>query len=393
MANFNEDGLKKKLDDLNMSQQSIQTVSLWLIHHKKHAHTVVNVWYRELITATDSRKLTFMYLANDVIQNSKKKGPEYNKEFGSKLGKVFEHLGALRLDEKSLRGLNRLLNVWEDRSVFDADHIKLFKKNLNSPILFGEEIAPRDVIKEKKEKRGRKEREGKKKEKKRRGRDKDKGHGKSKENNSRKRELGGKHDNPQSKKRRDSASDAIQPSTPESRLRRDSEGDLTQFAVSPQSSTPPSDPPEPEQLIEAIQELENAATSDALVREKIANLPDEVSDVNLLNKLQDLAAGRALCDQVEEALSMLEAYNKRLAEEMEARKAVARMLHDYIAFQKDLLAQAEETLEEHRQKQGKVKKVREELKAHLQNLPDISKLPSIRMGGLAPLPSAGDLFT
>lgn len=50
MAGFNEDALKKKLDDLNMSQQSIQTVSLWLIHHKKHAHTVVNVWYRELVT-------------------------------------------------------------------------------------------------------------------------------------------------------------------------------------------------------------------------------------------------------------------------------------------------------------------------------------------------------
>ena len=49
MASFNEDGLKKKLDDLNMSQQSIQTLSLWLIHHKKHAHTVVNVWYRELV--------------------------------------------------------------------------------------------------------------------------------------------------------------------------------------------------------------------------------------------------------------------------------------------------------------------------------------------------------
>ncbi|ROT67667.1 Regulation of nuclear pre-mRNA domain-containing protein 1B [Penaeus vannamei] len=141
------------------------------------------------------------------------------------------------------------------------------------------------------------------------------------------------------------------------------------------------------------QELESAATSDAVVREKIANLPAEVSDVNLLNKLQDLAAGRALCQKVEEALSMLEAYNKRLAEEMEARKAVARMLHDYIAYQKDLLAQAEETLEEHRQKQGKVKKVREELRAHLQNLPDISKLPNIRTGGLAPLPSAGDLFT
>ncbi|ROT66913.1 Regulation of nuclear pre-mRNA domain-containing protein 1B [Penaeus vannamei] len=90
MAGFNEDALKKKLDDLNMSQQSIQTVSLWLIHHKKHAHTVVNVWYRELVTASDSRKLTFMYLANDVIQNSKKK--EYNREFWE-LGKFLTTWG------------------------------------------------------------------------------------------------------------------------------------------------------------------------------------------------------------------------------------------------------------------------------------------------------------
>ena len=59
----------------------------------------------------------------------------------------------------------------------------------------------------------------------------------------------------------------------------------------------------------------------------------------------DTSQGRALSEKVEEALAMLEAYNKRLAEEMEARKAVARMLHDYIAHQKDLLAQAEETLE------------------------------------------------
>lgn len=59
----------------------------------------------------------------------------------------------------------------------------------------------------------------------------------------------------------------------------------------------------------------------------------------------DLNAARTLSKKVEEALSMLEAYNKRLSEEMEARKSVARMLHDYITYQKDLLAQAEETLE------------------------------------------------
>lgn len=72
-----------------------------------------------------------MYLANDVIQNSKKKGPEYNKEYGNKLGKVFDHLGGLRLDEKSIKGLNRLLTVWEERNVFDSDQVKHYKKELS----------------------------------------------------------------------------------------------------------------------------------------------------------------------------------------------------------------------------------------------------------------------
>lgn len=72
-----------------------------------------------------------MYLANDVIQNSKKKGPEYNKEFGNKLAKVFDHLGGVRLDEKSVRGLNRLLTVWGERNVFDHDKVKVFKNNLS----------------------------------------------------------------------------------------------------------------------------------------------------------------------------------------------------------------------------------------------------------------------
>jgi len=44
-------------------------------------------------TVPEPKKLTFMYLANDVIQNSKKKGPEYGKEFNHVLGKVFAHIG------------------------------------------------------------------------------------------------------------------------------------------------------------------------------------------------------------------------------------------------------------------------------------------------------------
>ena len=34
--------------------------------------TIVKVWHRELGTVPTSRKLTFLYLANDVVQNARK---------------------------------------------------------------------------------------------------------------------------------------------------------------------------------------------------------------------------------------------------------------------------------------------------------------------------------
>lgn len=49
MATFSESALVKKLADLNPSQQSIQTLSLWLIHHRKHYAAIVKVWYKELV--------------------------------------------------------------------------------------------------------------------------------------------------------------------------------------------------------------------------------------------------------------------------------------------------------------------------------------------------------
>ena len=46
---FSGSTLEKKLSELSNSQQSIQTLSLWLIHHRKHAKTVVEVWYKQLL--------------------------------------------------------------------------------------------------------------------------------------------------------------------------------------------------------------------------------------------------------------------------------------------------------------------------------------------------------
>ena len=42
------------------------------------------------MTVRASHRLTFMYLANDVIQNSKKKGPEFTREFATVLPDAYK---------------------------------------------------------------------------------------------------------------------------------------------------------------------------------------------------------------------------------------------------------------------------------------------------------------
>jgi regulator of Ty1 transposition protein 103 len=51
---FSSSVLEKKLAELSNSQQSIQTLSLWLIHHRKHAKIVVDVWLKQLIKGKHS---------------------------------------------------------------------------------------------------------------------------------------------------------------------------------------------------------------------------------------------------------------------------------------------------------------------------------------------------
>lgn len=59
---FTDGTLVKKLVELNASQQSIQTLSLWVIHHRKHCDKIVKSWFKEL------QKGKFMNIAkSDMI--------------------------------------------------------------------------------------------------------------------------------------------------------------------------------------------------------------------------------------------------------------------------------------------------------------------------------------
>ncbi|RMB95712.1 hypothetical protein DUI87_27825 [Hirundo rustica rustica] len=423
MSSFSESALEKKLSELSNSQQSVQTLSLWLIHHRKHAGPIVAVWHRELRKAKSSRKLTFLYLANDVIQNSKRKGPEFTREFESVLVDAFSHV-AREADEGCKKPLERLLNIWQERSVYGSEFIqqlKLSMEDSNSPQTKEVNISKMEI---------------------KLSRFTDRTVVNVENNNpvflqSHSGFLGlwtpkltGKasifckaFDTVTFLKPVEmvctikAGAEILLPVSLDSTIAR---GSFTPYALgfaiaeekkslkrtfqqiqeeedddypgsySPQDPT--AGPLLTEDLIKALQDLENAASGDATVRQKIASLPQEVQDVSLLEKITDKEAAERLSKTVDEACLLLAEYNGRLAAELEDRRQLARMLIEYTQNQKDVLTEKEKKLEEYKQKLARVTQVRKELKSHIQSLPDLSLLPNVT-GGLAPLPSAGDLFS
>ena len=143
------------------------------------------------------------------------------------------------------------------------------------------------------------------------------------------------------------------------------------------------------ELINCLKSLENTASSDAVIRERIAKLPPEVSDSNLIDKLKDKNEAEQLSKQVDEACIILNDYNGRLAKELDDRKKISFKLAAFCRYQKEIQLQAQKTLSEYVERLNKVKRVKSELKSHLKNLPDLTKLPSLKE---APLPKINDLF-
>ena len=142
-------------------------------------------------------------------------------------------------------------------------------------------------------------------------------------------------------------------------------------------------------LVNCLRSLENTASCDAAIRERIAKLPPEVSDASYIDKLRDKNEAEQLSLRVDDACVMLSDYNGRLAKELEDRKKISHKLAAFCRYQRELQEQIQKTLTEYAERLRKVKQVRTELKLHLLNLPDLDKLPSLNE---APLPKPSDLF-
>ena len=87
MTAFNADNFRGKLSRLSESSQSIPE-SGWIQYHKKHAVESAEVWAKETLVADPERQLLYIYLANDVMQHSRRKKTEQVKTFGGHMKAV-----------------------------------------------------------------------------------------------------------------------------------------------------------------------------------------------------------------------------------------------------------------------------------------------------------------
>ncbi|EOD23183.1 hypothetical protein EMIHUDRAFT_195821 [Emiliania huxleyi CCMP1516] len=115
-----EKDFREKLSKLSESQQSIQTLSHWVAFHKANAAHAANVWADEAQRAADPhRQLLLVYLANDVMQNSRRKGTPCADAFASQMATVLPAAHAAATPTVRAK-LERLLSIWEERAVMPA---------------------------------------------------------------------------------------------------------------------------------------------------------------------------------------------------------------------------------------------------------------------------------
>ena len=117
-----------QLKKLDCSQASIEQVSFWCQFHAKKAPFLAPVWERSLLqsttTTTPNRMLAHLYLASDVIQNSRKKnkGEEsWTKSWKGMMEGCVKHVWETCKDEAKIRrSVKRMMDVWEERKVLGS---------------------------------------------------------------------------------------------------------------------------------------------------------------------------------------------------------------------------------------------------------------------------------
>uniref|UniRef100_A0A4W5R3N1 Regulation of nuclear pre-mRNA domain-containing protein 2 n=1 Tax=Hucho hucho TaxID=62062 RepID=A0A4W5R3N1_9TELE len=125
-----ESTLDRRFQGVSNTMESIQGLSHWCIENKKHHSLIVRHWMKWLRRSEASHRLNLFYLANDVIQNCKRKNAiVYRTAFADVLPEAFQLVNNVG-DSKVMKSVDRILSIWEERSVYTEELIAELRASL-----------------------------------------------------------------------------------------------------------------------------------------------------------------------------------------------------------------------------------------------------------------------
>lgn len=116
------------------------------LHYKNHHKKIAQIWLRSLQKAEVSHRLTLIYLANDIVQNAKRKNAlSFINDFKNILKDTVPYLR----DDKIKKSVERVFSIWQDRSIFDGKFTNELKNSLNQNGRGGQKVAatPENTLK------------------------------------------------------------------------------------------------------------------------------------------------------------------------------------------------------------------------------------------------------
>lgn len=116
---YNDDAVRAKLSSLNESQDSIVTVAQWIMFHRRQADRTASLWLTRLQESNMSKRLNLIYLANEVVQQSRAR---QKTDFLLAFEPLISDATALAYKNASqeVQGkLRRVVEVWRHRNIFD----------------------------------------------------------------------------------------------------------------------------------------------------------------------------------------------------------------------------------------------------------------------------------
>lgn len=128
LSSMMKNRLSTKLDKVDNSMDSITGLSKLIALNYPKAAATVQLWWDKFQKTPSKRLLTYMYVANDVMQNTKKRGPDFVTEFCKVIADAL--VFTVRRDASFMPKLKRLVDVWQQRNVIPSKYVSEFNDAL-----------------------------------------------------------------------------------------------------------------------------------------------------------------------------------------------------------------------------------------------------------------------